>query len=99
MSNNIAKVITMNDTAATLRSKILDVFSNVYSQQQGDETSMKIADDAVLLETGIDSLGFAIIVTQLEEDLGYDPFSLSTDAYYPQTFGEFVTFYGKFAPA
>jgi len=41
----------------------------------------------------LDSLGFAILVTNLEEELEYDPFSLSSDAFYPQTFGEFVKFY------
>ncbi|SFT99258.1 hypothetical protein SAMN04487956_1468 [Halomonas saccharevitans] len=41
----------------------------------------------------MDSLGFAILVTMLDAELDYDPFSLSEDAYYPQTFGEFVDFY------
>lgn len=53
----------------------------------------------MLLETGLDSLGFAIFVSQLEEALGYDPFSLSDEAYYPQTFDEFVAFYRQWRPA
>jgi hypothetical protein len=52
-----------------------------------------LKDDLVLLESGLDSLGFAILVARLEEDLGWDPFSLSQDAYYPSKFGEFVAFY------
>jgi len=52
----------------------------------------------VLLETGLDSLGFAIFVSELEDQLGYDPFTLSQDAFYPQTFGEFVDFYAKHRP-
>jgi hypothetical protein len=53
-------------------------------------------DDLVLLESGLDSLGFAILVTQLEETLGYDPFTLMTEPVYPRTFSEFVGIYEKF---
>ena len=52
----------------------------------------------MLLETGLDSLGFAIFVSQLDEELGFDPFTLADDAYYPQTFAEFVAFYEKYRP-
>lgn len=55
-------------------------------------------DDMVLLESGLDSMGFAILVTQLEEELGYDPFVLMDEPVYPQTLGEFVAIYEKFAP-
>jgi acyl carrier protein len=34
-----------------------------------------ISDDTVLLQSGLDSLGFAMLVAQLEEELGVDPFS------------------------
>lgn len=57
-----------------------------------------IEDDTVLLETGLDSLGFAILVTRLEQELGYDPFSMMETPYYPRTFGEFVEFYEQSAP-
>ena len=30
--------------------------------------------------------------------LDYDPFSLSDDAFYPQTVGEFIAFYEKYKP-
>ena len=52
----------------------------------------------MLLDSGLDSLGFAIFVSQLEEELGFDPFTLAQDAYYPQTFVEFVSFYEKYRP-
>jgi len=49
-----------------------------------------------LLECGLDSLGFAILVSRLEEKLGYDPFSENEEqAVYPTTFIEFVTMYEK----
>ena len=56
-------------------------------------------DNLVLLQTGLDSLGFAILVTQLEQELRYDPFTLMEQAVYPTTFGEFVSIYERFAPA
>lgn len=52
-----------------------------------------IRDDTVLLESGLDSLGFAMLVAQLEEELGMDPFSEMQIAVYPRTFGEFVQIY------
>ncbi|WP_380784218.1 hypothetical protein [Sphingomonas sp. R86520] len=53
---------------------------------------------SVLLESGLDSLGFAVLVSHLEDDLGWDPFTLSDTPYYPQTFGEFVSFYASNQP-
>jgi len=56
-------------------------------------------DDLALLKSGLDSLGFAILVTQLERELGYDPFTIMTEAVYPTTYGEFVAIYLKYAPS
>ena len=55
-------------------------------------------DDTLLLETDLDSLGFAVLVTRLDERLGYDPFSLMDDAVYPATLKDFVEVYERFAP-
>jgi hypothetical protein len=52
----------------------------------------------VLTPDRLDSLGFAILVTRLEEELGYDPFSLSAAPYYPSTYGEFLSFYAENQP-
>jgi aryl carrier-like protein len=54
-------------------------------------------DDTVLLESGLDSLGFAILVARLEEELEYDPFTLMDEPVYPGTLGEFVAIYERFA--
>ena len=85
-------------TKDTLSDRISAVFGEVYSGQTGGADVPPLEQDTILLDTGLDSLGFAILVTQLEEELGYDPFTLSEEAYYPQTFGEFVEFYHKNAP-
>ena len=66
---------------------------------QEDELEVPdITDDLVLLETELDSLGFAVLVTRLEDSLGYDPFSLMTEPVYPTTFGQFVAVYQQCAP-
>lgn len=57
-----------------------------------------ITDDLVLLESGLDSLGFAVLVARLQDDFGYDPFTLMDDPVYPRTLGEFVEVYVKYAP-
>lgn len=56
-----------------------------------------ITDDTVLLESGLDSLGFAMLVAQLEEELGMDPFSEMQIAVYPRTLGEFISIYQQAA--
>jgi hypothetical protein len=50
-------------------------------------------DDVLLHETGFDSLAFAILVARLEDDLGVDPFTISEDAAFPLTIGDFIMAY------
>lgn len=76
-----------------MRHVIDAVFLEVFSRETGGQVPPALTDDLVLLESGLDSLGFAILVVELEEELGFDPFSLSDEAYYPQTLGEFKAFY------
>lgn len=57
------------------------------------QLTAQINDNTVLLQSGLDSLGFAMLVAQLEEDLGIDPFSQMQIAVYPRTFAEFVSIY------
>ena len=52
-----------------------------------------VSDDLVLLDSGLDSLGFAVLVARLEDRLGVDPFSAADDAPFPVTFGDFVKVY------
>jgi hypothetical protein len=52
-----------------------------------------LSDDLVLLESGLDSLGFAVIVTRLEYELGFDPFSSVEGVDFPVTLKEFIELY------
>lgn len=64
-------------------------------------STLKVPLDSntVLLQSGLDSLGFAILVSRLEEELGYDPYLHMKEARYPRTWGEFVSDYDKGRPA
>jgi acyl carrier protein len=56
-----------------------------------------LTDDLVLLDSGLDSLSLAVLVTRLEDLLGLDPFTESDEASPPVTLGEFIRFYEKAA--
>jgi hypothetical protein len=65
-------------------------------EQVGREQAKKLApltDDLVLLESGLDSLCFAIVVARLEDALGCDPFSTDEEVDFPVTLGDFIRFY------
>lgn len=74
---------------------IRSIFVEVYERDGKRKYDGNLNSNPVLLETGMDSLGFAVLVTQLEEKLDFDPFSDSEDAFYPTYFDEFVNFYFK----
>ena len=75
------------------RDKIFTVIQEVADQQ--DRSIQALNDNLVLLESGLDSLCFAIVVATLEDELGYDPFTEAEDVFFPVTFGEFVRFYER----
>lgn len=77
---------------------ILETMRSV-AEMTGCELILGLNEETVLLESGLDSLGFAILVSRLEEELGYDPFSLMSEPVYPRTLADFVKIYEKYAPA
>lgn len=80
-----------------LRNKIITAITET-ADMRGTDIIGLLIDETVLLESGLDSLGFAILVARLEEELGYDPFLLMDEPVYPRTLGEFVAIYQRFAP-
>ena len=74
-----------------MRSVIIPAIEAVAAEQ--GKTLRPLTDDLVLLDSGLDSLCFAVLVTRLEDDLGFDPFTLSDDVYFPVTLGDFIRFY------
>jgi acyl carrier protein len=77
-----------------IREEILNSFQDALVMRHSVKKET-ITDDTVLLESGLDSLGFATLVALLEEKLDYDPFTLMEDPIYPVTFGEFVAVYER----
>jgi acyl carrier protein len=75
----------------SVRLKIISAMQQIAIEQQ--VTLPPLADDLSLHETGFDSLGFAILVARLEDDLGVDPFTMSEDAAFPLTIGDFIGAY------
>jgi acyl carrier protein len=61
--------------------------------REHNKTLAPLRDDLVLLESGLDSLGFAVLVARLEDTLGADPFTSAESATFPVTFGDFVKAY------
>jgi len=53
----------------------------------------RLSDDLKLVESGLDSLSFALIVMRLEDALGFDPFDTNDAVKFPVTFGDFVKLY------
>jgi acyl carrier protein len=75
----------------TIQTKIFEEFEKVARDQ--NKPLPPLSPQMVLLESGLDSLCFAIIVARLEDELGVDPFSAAEDVYFPVTLGDFVKFY------
>jgi acyl carrier protein len=94
----------MNDMslspAAAMAATMREVFARVWAvERPGEGPPPALDPDTVLLETGLDSLGFAIFVAELEDVVGYDPFAIAQQIEaYPQTFGEFMAFYAQNRP-
>lgn len=84
-------------TTEQLETQIRNAMSDVADMLDSSLVT-PIQSDTVLLDCGLDSLGFAMLVAKLEEDLGYDPFVLMDDAVYPRTFAEFIVLYARYHP-
>lgn len=79
--------------SASIRDAIISQFEQVAGEQRHKLATL--TDDRPLMETGLDSLAFAIVVARLEDSLGIDPFSASEDGEFPVTFGDFIAMYEK----
>ncbi len=78
----------------SVRSTITSQFEQVASEQKRELAPL--SDELPLLESGLDSLSFAIIVARLEDALGCDPFSAVEEIEFPVTLGDFIRLYENF---
>jgi acyl carrier protein len=75
----------------TVRNAIISEFEQVARQQA--KKLAPLSDNLVLLDSGLDSLCFAIVVARLEDALGFDPFSSEEEIDFPVTLGDLIRFY------
>ena len=79
----------------SVRNTILEQVALVAEQQR--KSIPPLTDDMPLVGSGLDSLCIALIVANLEDELGVDPFGLTGEVAMPETLGDFVSFYEKAA--
>jgi acyl carrier protein len=77
----------------TVRDTIISQFEQVAVEQH--RKLARLSDEVKLLDSGLDSLSFALIVARLEDALGVDPVDSADDVKFPTTFGDFVKLYEK----
>jgi acyl carrier protein len=75
------------------RSIILDEIQIVAAEQ--NKSLPPLTDDLGLLDSGLDSLCLAILVSRLEDLTGSDPFQSATSSAYPRTLGDLIALYEK----
>ena len=78
----------------SLEETIRAQFEQVAVEQQ--RRLSRLFAEQKLLDCGLDSLSFALIVARLEDALGYDPFDATEEVAFPVTFGDFVKLYEKY---
>jgi phosphopantetheine binding protein len=72
---------------ATITSQIEEI------RRASKQPLLPLTEDLILLDSGLDSLGLAILVTRLEDTLGLDPFTASDITVPPVTLGDFIRLY------
>jgi hypothetical protein len=75
----------------SVRLTVISQFEQAAAEQH--RTLAPLSDNLKLLDSGLDSLSFALIVARLEDAVGFDPFDVVDDIKFPVTFGDFVKLY------
>jgi acyl carrier protein len=79
----------------TIRTAIVEQIRHIADEHELEVSPL--SDDLVLVESGLDSLAIAILVTRLEETLDLDPFTAADNFPSIVTFGDFVRLYEEAA--
>ncbi len=80
----------------SLLDSITAVFKQVAEEQK--RNLAPLSPKLKLVDSGLDSLSFALIVMRLEDTVGLDPFGADEAITFPVTFGDFVALYEKGKP-
>ena len=78
-------------TQTDIRQVVFDQMQKVAELQR--KNLKPLTDDLLILESGFDSLCVAILVANLEDELGVDPFGSGDDVVMPVTLGDLVRVY------
>lgn len=78
-----------------VRERIVAVMRQV-AADSGKTLGEDFGDETVLLQSGLDSLDFAIVVARLEDEFQADPFTAMEEPVYPRTLADFVGIYEQF---
>ena len=79
-----------------MRLTIIDQMVQV-AREHG-KTLAPLSDDLALFDSGLDSLGIAVLIARLEEELEVNPFAICEEVQLPVTIGDFVKAYESGAP-
>lgn len=78
---------------STIKSAVISQIRQI-AEERGTKADLPpLTEDLVLTHSGLDSLAIAILVTRLEDELGFDPFTESSEISYPVNLGDFIRFY------
>jgi acyl carrier protein len=81
-------------------SSVSDSITAVFKQvaQEQKRNLAPLSPKLSLVDSGLDSLSFALIVMRLEDSVGFDPFDSDEAITFPVTFGDLVALYEKGKP-
>jgi acyl carrier protein len=79
-----------------IREKILSEMQTIATSH--DRQLAPLADELLLLDSGFDSLCFAILIARLEDELQVDPFSATDEIAFPNTLGDMIKLYERAVP-
>lgn len=79
--------------AQEVHAAVVEQVSRLFAEE--DKPVPDIGLDDGLIDLGLDSLSLAVIITRLEEVLGYDPLDVIEGGEYPRTVRELVAVYTR----
>ncbi len=81
----------------SVRDVVYEQIRSVAEQQK--KVLPRLDDELGLMESGLDSLCIAVLIANLDDKLGVDPFGSSDDTEIPVTIGDLIRFYETAADA
>jgi acyl carrier protein len=92
---NVSKLAIMSVSKVSIMQQVRSTIVQLMTQvaREHEKVLAPLNDELVLVDCGLDSLGFAVLVARLEDKLGVDPFTTAEDVFFPITFGDFVKVY------